>query len=77
MNDSLLLVGHGSISEKAAEKVLMGYREHVALHTRYKVVEVGAILGEPSLDNVVRKLHGCVTVLPVLMCNRHLAGDKL
>jgi sirohydrochlorin ferrochelatase len=77
LGNSLLLVGHGSISEQAAEKVLTGYREHVALNTRYKVVEVGAILGEPNLENVIRKLHGSVTVLPVLMCNRHLAGDKL
>jgi sirohydrochlorin ferrochelatase len=77
LGNSLLLVGHGSISEQAAEKVLTGYREHVALNTRYKVVEVGAILGEPNLENVIRKLHGSVTVLPVLMCNRHLARDKL
>ena len=77
MEDTLLLVGHGSISEKAAEQVLIGYRDFVALSSSYKVVEVGAILGEPELDTVITKLHGHVTVLPVLMCNRHLAGDKL
>jgi sirohydrochlorin ferrochelatase len=74
----LVLVGHGSASFPGASRPLLRHAERLRKRAIFTGVDYGSLFGEPSIEEVARRIPKCATyVVPLLMSDGHYARSVI